>query len=89
MATTMAAYRRYMRGLVDDKVREPGDDLASDLIAIHREVPGAAHPGRDQPRSCSRCRSPGTRPPPGSSGTPSAACSRTPLGGRISSSTRT
>jgi cytochrome P450 len=39
MATTMAAYRRYMRALVDDKVREPGDDLASDLIAIHREAP--------------------------------------------------
>ena len=39
IATTMAAYRRYMRDLVDDKVREPGDDLASDLIAIHREAP--------------------------------------------------
>ena len=35
----MAAYRRYMRDLVDFKVREPGDDLASDLIAIHREAP--------------------------------------------------
>ena len=40
MATTMAAYRRYMRDLVDAKAREPGDDLASDLIAIHREAPG-------------------------------------------------
>jgi cytochrome P450 len=39
IATTMAAYRRYMRDLVDFKVREPGDDLASDLIAIHREAP--------------------------------------------------
>ena len=39
IATTMAAYRGYMRDLVDDKVREPGDDLASDLIAIHREAP--------------------------------------------------
>ncbi len=39
IATTMAAYRRYMRDLVDAKVREPGDDLASDLIAIHREAP--------------------------------------------------
>jgi cytochrome P450 len=39
IATTMAAYRRYMRDLVDAKVREPGDDLASDLIAIHREDP--------------------------------------------------
>ena len=39
IAATMAAYRGYMRDLVDDKVREPGDDLASDLIAIHREDP--------------------------------------------------
>ena len=39
IATTIAAYRRYMRDLVDFKVREPGDDLASDLIAIHREAP--------------------------------------------------
>ena len=39
IATTMAAYRRYMRDLVDAKAREPGDDLASDLIAIHREAP--------------------------------------------------
>ena len=39
IATSMAAYRRYMRDLVDAKAREPGDDLASDLIAIHREDP--------------------------------------------------
>ena len=39
LATTIAAYRRYMGDLVDFKVREPGDDLASDLIAIHREAP--------------------------------------------------
>jgi cytochrome P450 len=39
IATSMAAYRGYMRDLVDMKVREPGDDLASDLIAIHREDP--------------------------------------------------
>jgi cytochrome P450 len=39
IATTMAAYRGYMRDLVDAKTREPGDDLASDLIAIHREAP--------------------------------------------------
>jgi len=39
IATTMAAYRGYMRDLVDAKAREPGDDLASDLIAIHREAP--------------------------------------------------
>ena len=39
IATTMAAYRGDMRDLVDAKKREPGDDLASDLIAIHREAP--------------------------------------------------
>jgi cytochrome P450 len=39
IATTMAAYRRYMRDLVEVKVREPGDDLTSDLIAIHDEEP--------------------------------------------------
>jgi cytochrome P450 len=39
IATTMAAYRRYMRDLVEVKVREPGDDLTSDLIAIHDEDP--------------------------------------------------
>ena len=39
IATTIAAYRGYMRDLVDAKAREPGDDLASDLIAIHREAP--------------------------------------------------
>jgi cytochrome P450 len=39
IASSMAAYRRYMRNLVDLKVRTPGDDLASDLIAIHAEAP--------------------------------------------------
>ncbi len=39
IATSIAAYRGYMRDLVDMKVREPGDDLTSDLIAIHREDP--------------------------------------------------
>ncbi|MGH3197750.1 MAG: cytochrome P450, partial [Streptosporangiaceae bacterium] len=39
IATTMAAYRGYMRDLVETKAREHGDDLASDLIAIHREDP--------------------------------------------------
>ena len=39
IATSMAAYRKYLRDLVDLKAREPGDDLASDLIAIHREAP--------------------------------------------------
>src|SRR5271169_2378803 len=38
-AKIMAAYRRYMRSLVDLKVQTPGDDLASDLIAIHDEAP--------------------------------------------------
>ena len=39
IATSMAAYRRYMRSLVDLKVATPCDDLASDLIAIHDEAP--------------------------------------------------
>jgi hypothetical protein len=39
IATSMAAYRRYMRSLVDLKVATPGDDLATDLIAIHDEAP--------------------------------------------------
>ena len=39
IATSMAAYRKYVRDLVDLKAREPGDDLASDLLAIHREAP--------------------------------------------------
>ena len=39
IATSMAAYRGYLRDLVDRKAAEPGDDLASDLIAIHREAP--------------------------------------------------
>jgi cytochrome P450 len=38
-ATTMAAYRGYMRDLVQAKARTPGDDLTSDLIAIHDEAP--------------------------------------------------
>src|SRR5258705_3636924 len=39
IATSMAAYRKYLRDLVDAKVREPADDLATALIAIHREAP--------------------------------------------------
>jgi len=38
-ATTMAAYRAYMRDLVAAKAKAPGDDLTSDLIAIHDEAP--------------------------------------------------
>jgi cytochrome P450 len=39
IATSMTAYRTYLRDLVDAKAREPADDLTSDLIAIHREAP--------------------------------------------------
>src|SRR6266566_5246459 len=39
IATSMAAYRKYLRDLVDAKSGEPADDLASDLIVIHREAP--------------------------------------------------
>ena len=35
----MAAYRGYLRELVDAKASAPGDDLTSDLIAIQRENP--------------------------------------------------
>jgi cytochrome P450 len=37
IATHMAAYRAYLRALVDRKHAERGDDLASDLLAIHDE----------------------------------------------------
>ena len=39
IATSMATYRQYMRRLVHAKAAAPGDDLASDLIAIHDEAP--------------------------------------------------
>jgi cytochrome P450 len=39
IAASMAAYRGYMRRLVGAKAEAPGDDLASDLIAIHDEDP--------------------------------------------------
>jgi len=39
IATGMAAYRAYLRDLVDAKAGQPGDDLTSDLIAIARESP--------------------------------------------------
>lgn len=39
IATSIAAYRRYLRHLVDAKSRQPGDDLTSDLLAIHAEAP--------------------------------------------------
>jgi cytochrome P450 len=39
IATGMADYRAYLRNLVAAKALEPGDDLTSDLIAIHRENP--------------------------------------------------
>lgn len=39
IATNMAAYRAYLRGLVEAKVAERGNDLTSDLLAIHDEDP--------------------------------------------------
>jgi cytochrome P450 len=39
IAVGMAAYRGYLRELVDAKASEPGDDLTSDLLGIHRENP--------------------------------------------------
>jgi cytochrome P450 len=39
IATSMAAYRKYLRDLVGAKLTGPGDDVTSDLIAIHHEDP--------------------------------------------------
>lgn len=39
IATSIAAYRRYLRDLVDRKHEQAGDDLTTDLLAIHREEP--------------------------------------------------
>jgi cytochrome P450 len=39
IAASIAAYRGYMRSLVDAKIGAPGDDLTSDLVAIHDEDP--------------------------------------------------
>jgi cytochrome P450 len=39
IAASFAATWRYLRDLVDAKAREPGDDLTSDLLAIHDEDP--------------------------------------------------
>jgi cytochrome P450 len=39
VATAMVAYRRYLRELVADKAKQPSDDLASALVAIHHEDP--------------------------------------------------
>ena len=39
IAASIAAYRAYLRDLVDVKAQAPGDDLTSDLLAIHQEDP--------------------------------------------------
>ena len=39
IATNLAAYRRYLYDLVQTKVTQRGDDLTSDLLAIHEEDP--------------------------------------------------
>ena len=39
IASSIAAYRGYLRDLVDAKAGERGDDLTSDLLAIHGEDP--------------------------------------------------
>jgi cytochrome P450 len=39
IASSIAAYRRYLRDLVDVKIGTPGDDLTSDLLGIHDEDP--------------------------------------------------
>ncbi len=37
LAKELAAYRRYFDVLLDTKAKNPGQDLASDLLAIHQE----------------------------------------------------
>jgi cytochrome P450 len=39
IAEGIATYRRYLRDLVGQKASEPGDDLTSDLLAIHADDP--------------------------------------------------
>jgi cytochrome P450 len=39
IASNIADYHRYLRELVDAKVHDRGDDLTSDLLAIHDEDP--------------------------------------------------
>jgi cytochrome P450 len=39
IATNIAAYRAYLRELVEEKATGRGDDLTSDLLAIHDEDP--------------------------------------------------
>jgi hypothetical protein len=39
IAGSIAAYRRYLRDLVDIKAEQPADDLTSDLLLIHNEHP--------------------------------------------------
>lgn len=39
IAESIAAYRGYLRALVDQKASAPGDDLTTDLLAIHAEDP--------------------------------------------------
>jgi hypothetical protein len=39
IATNIAAYQAYLRELVDTKTQARGDDLTSDLLAIHDEDP--------------------------------------------------
>jgi len=48
IATNIAAYRAYLTKLVEQKATTRGDDLASDLLAIHDEDPRAADPGGDR-----------------------------------------
>jgi cytochrome P450 len=40
IATAIAAYRKYLRDLVDLRAAEPGDDLTTDLLAISAENTG-------------------------------------------------
>jgi cytochrome P450 len=39
IATNIAAYRKYFRALVESKISQRADDLASELLSIHDEKP--------------------------------------------------
>ena len=91
IATGMAAYRGYLRELVDAKAGAPGDDLTSDLLGIHRENPERLTLDKIASILFSLSFA-GHGPPPGLSATAFAGCSRLlsagPLSQRIPASYR-
>jgi cytochrome P450 len=69
IATSMAAYRRYLRDLVNLRAAQPRDDLTTALLAITASAPTSAgwKPGsrwRNWPAATRGCAWPGTRSSP-------------------------